>query len=353
MLTADVVGAVATAAVAIAQGAPRVDDGHAAWSPEGRYVAFDRVRQLDAGYTNTSIYVVRADGRLLHGITQRSEPADAVEPVWSPDGRWIAFVIATKYFPPHVWWTRRNGRTARTPVGGGDTSNREVSPSWSPDGRRLAFAGRLAGRSGLYVADRDSGRTRLVVAGDVNAAAWSPDGGRIAFSDATSIAVVRAAGGPATRLAAPPGVVAWSPDGSRLAYASVCSVAVVAADATGPPPQPPPCPPETETSVPSWSPTGRRFAYSNCRHLVCSVLVLSPGTAAPHPVYVARGRDPAWSPTGGEIAYTRVTRGFKPARIHVVHPDGTHDHPLVVGRRRAGRSALAPRRVLRNRRSRV
>src|SRR6266536_735010 len=208
MLSADVVGVLVLAALTLAPVAGRVDDGHAAWSARGAYVAFDRMRQLAAGYSNTSIYVVRADGRRLRRITQRSEPADAVEPVWSPGGRWIAFVVASKYLPPRVWWTRRDGRAALTPVAGGDTSNLAISPSWSPDSRRLAFGGRFAGRSGLYVADRNTGRTRLLAAGDVRSAAWSPDGRRIAFSDSASIALVPAAGGPVTRLPAPPGLVA-------------------------------------------------------------------------------------------------------------------------------------------------
>src|SRR5437588_965252 len=273
------------------------------------------MRQLDAGYSNTSIYVAGADGRHLRRLTEKTDPEDAVEPVWSPDGRWIAFVLASKYLPPRVWWMHRDGRSARTAVAGGDTSNLAISPSWSPDGRRLAFGGRFAGRSGLYVADRDSGRTRLVAAGDVYSAAWSPDGRRIAFSDSASVAFVPAAGGPVTRLPAPPGPIAWSPGGERLAYASVCTVGVVAVDATGPAPQPPQCPPETVTSLPSWSPDARRLTYSNCRHVVCSVLVISTGRPAGGPVYVARGRDPAWSPRGAAIAYTHLTRDFEPARI--------------------------------------
>src|SRR6266545_3597867 len=145
----------------------------------------------------------------------------------------------------------------------------------------------------------------------------------------TATPAERASLPPVTCLPAPPGLVAWSPAGNRLSYASVCSVGVVSVNATGPPPQPPPCPPETGTSLPSWSPDGRWLAYSNCRHLVCSVLVISAGTPTASPVYVARGRDPAWSPKGALIAYTHLTRDFKPARIHLVRRDGTHDRPLV------------------------
>src|SRR5919204_354255 len=73
--------------------------------------------------------------------------------------------------------------------------------AWSPEGRYLAFDGRFDGRSGLYVADRDTGASRRIAPGDVHAAAWVPDGRSIAFSDARSIAVVPARGGAVLRLA--------------------------------------------------------------------------------------------------------------------------------------------------------
>jgi Tol biopolymer transport system component len=319
--------------MALAPPAVRLDDGHAAWSREGRFIAFERTRRLDAGYSNTSIYVVRSNGRGLRHITSTSDPADAIRPVWSPNGAWIAFVVATKYLPPQVWWTRRDGRDVRTPLTGGETSNGELSPSWSSDGRRIAVVARAARGPGVYVARRDTGRARLVAAGDVHAVAWSPDGRRIAFSDSTSVALVSPRGGHVTRLAAPPGRIAWSPDGTRLAYATVCSVGIVAADATGTPSPGARCLAETERSLPSWSPDGGRIAYSNCRHLVCSVLVAPSRRAGTSGVYIARGRDPAWSQHGGTIAYTRLTRDSRPARIYLIRPDGTHDRPLLRGGR--------------------
>jgi Tol biopolymer transport system component len=320
-------GVVALAALAFAPAATRVDDGHAAWSASGRYVAFDRTRQLEAGYTNTSIYLVRSNGRGLRHVTQTSEPVDAVRPVWSPNGAWIAFDIATKYLPVQLWWMRRNGRDVHMPLAGGDTSDLALSPSWSPDSRQLAFAGRFAGTSGVYVAERDTGRARLITPGDIHNVAWSPDGRWIAFADSASVALVPPTGGRVTRLAAPPGRVAWSPDGRRLAWATVCSVGVVPADAIGVPPPLSSCPAETEVGLPTWAPDGKRFTFSACRHLVCSVLVVATATNRGR-TYVARGRDPAWSPDGRTIAYTRLV-GHRPSRIHLIRSDGTHDRPLL------------------------
>jgi len=53
------------------------------WSPSGRYLVYT---DLDRG--REGIYTIRADGKHRRRLTKRS----AMSPVWSPDGRRIAFV---------------------------------------------------------------------------------------------------------------------------------------------------------------------------------------------------------------------------------------------------------------------
>jgi Tol biopolymer transport system component len=310
---------------ALALTAPRLDDAHAAWSSDGRYVAFDRTREVGRGFTNASIVVARSDGRTLMELTSTSAPFDAVRPVWSRDGVWIAFEVGSDLLPTTVQWERRDGRGEDALFGGGLFSIASP-PSWSPDGRRLAVAGTLGVRSGVYVIGRDTGRLRRVAVGGARNAAWSPDARRIAYADAVSVALVAPSGGRVTRLAAPPGRLAWSPDGRRIAYAAGCTVGTVSSRAVGAPPALMPCPPEVETSTPSWSPDGRRIAYSVCRRPVCSVFVVpADGSAG---VQITGARDPAWSPTGRLIAYTRVV-GSSATRIYLARPDGTHARPLL------------------------
>ena len=55
------------------------------WSPDGRQIAF--VSQRDGNY---EIYVMNADGSNQTSLTQN--PVSDEQPVWSPDGRQIAFV---------------------------------------------------------------------------------------------------------------------------------------------------------------------------------------------------------------------------------------------------------------------
>ena len=55
------------------------------------------------------------------------------------------------------------------------------SPVWSPDGRRIAFVSRRDGKA-LYVMNADGSGLRIVARVDALATpAWSPDGRRIAF----------------------------------------------------------------------------------------------------------------------------------------------------------------------------
>jgi TolB protein len=306
---------------AVALTAPRVDDAHPAWSPDGRYVAFDRTR----GSAGASIVVARSDGSALRELTSTSAPFDAVRPVWSRDGRWIAFEVGSSVLPTTIQWELRDGRHANALFGGGLFSTASP-PSWSPDGRKLAVSGSLGGSSGIYIVSRDTGGLRRVAARDARFAAWSPDGKRIAFADDVSAALVAPGGGRVTRLPAPPARLAWSPGGRRIAYAAGCSVGDVSVTAAGSPPPLMPCPSEVETSTPSWSPNGRRFAYSVCRRPVCSVFVVPVNGS--EGVQTTGGRDPAWSPNGRLIAYTSV-QGSNATHIDLVRPDGTHRRPLL------------------------
>ena len=157
-----------------------------AWSPDGRKIAFERPRpdRNAEGYViNSEIFVVNADGSGERRLT-RNTVRDS-NPVWSPDGRRIAF---ESNWQLNVMNADGSGQRRLTRNGG-----RNFAPAWSPDGQKIAFERRLGrqkygscsgcGRAStfeVHVMNADgSGQQRLTTQGAQPD--WSPDGQKIAF----------------------------------------------------------------------------------------------------------------------------------------------------------------------------
>jgi Tol biopolymer transport system component len=154
----------------------------AAWSPDGRHIAYVRRSFADENHPGPfEIWLMNADGRRAHRIARGTDPA------WAPDGRRIAFTGA--YTPrasrPDIWVMRSDGSHKRRL-----TVNRRASdrrPDWSPDGRLIAyvsnFAGFTTGTRAIWTMRPDgSDKRRLTPLGArTDSPSWSPDGKRIAF----------------------------------------------------------------------------------------------------------------------------------------------------------------------------
>jgi serine/threonine-protein kinase len=143
------------------------------WSRDGRWVAF---ASNEAGPFN--IYRRRADGS---GAVERvRKSAHHQFPVsWSPDGRelmlaeyhpatgsdlWVMDLATRKVMP----WLRTNAK--------------EVNAAWSPDGRWIAYTSGETGRWEVYVRGYPDGRGRWQVSTDGGAdPSWSADGRTIYF----------------------------------------------------------------------------------------------------------------------------------------------------------------------------
>lgn len=160
-----------------------LDDESPAWSSTN-LIAF--VRHGRAG--DGDIAVTKYYGGTVRLLT--GGDADDADPAWSPDGRRIVFTrLPTaapprkkgkkRKRPPHVrelWVMRSNGSKARKlatlPAGAG-------SPVFSPDGKRIAFTMGKNGRRALYVIRSGDGRglRRVAAAGsDARSLDWQPKG---------------------------------------------------------------------------------------------------------------------------------------------------------------------------------
>ena len=205
-----------------------------AWSPDGTQLAFRRGDPNQGGGLPTRIFVADADGTDVRSIepdTRYGEASgEAGPPVWSPDGRRIAFDTLGGIY---VMSPDGDGLRLVTRYEG-DQSCVDLQPSWSPDGRRLVFAVLCdGGNEGLWVVNLDgSARTQLLAPGkdlsDLTEPAWSPDGSRIAFAGAyplgggefgSHVYVMNANGTGIRQLTQGSGLYAtprWSPDGRSL-----------------------------------------------------------------------------------------------------------------------------------------
>jgi serine/threonine protein kinase len=120
------------------------DRGHdPAWSSDGSSIAFasEAVSDPLERITASQLFVVDLAG----GAPRRLLETDAVQPAWSPDGRWIAY------------WSNSGGQRdvwLIQPSGGGPVSvtqdaPTDWSPAWSPDGR-LYFSSDRAGSMDVW-----------------------------------------------------------------------------------------------------------------------------------------------------------------------------------------------------------
>src|SRR5688572_11715206 len=114
--------------------------------------------------------------RLLHAQDAPTPLASFAEPSLSPDAGEIAFVSGGD-----IWTVPAGGGEARLLVSHPATESR---PIYSPDGRRLAFISTRTGNGDLYILSFDSGDLRGVTFGDAfeQLDAWSRDNRWLYFS---------------------------------------------------------------------------------------------------------------------------------------------------------------------------
>jgi Tol biopolymer transport system component len=195
-----------------------------AWSPDGQKIAFARSRDL----RKFEIYDMNVDGSEQRRLTGE---ASGGELAWSPLGDKIAFV-SRRDGNLEIYLMNADGsgrrRLTRNTVG-------DRNPVWSPDGRRIAFESNWQ----VNVMNADgSGQRRLTRNGARNfAPAWSPDGQKIAFERRLGrkqygpcsgcgraltfeVWVMNADGNGQQRLTRRGAQPHWSPDGRRISFVS-------------------------------------------------------------------------------------------------------------------------------------
>ena len=166
------------------------EDGNLSWSPDGSTLAY---YSTASGFQD--IWLVAADGESEpRQLTQEAAEADdsRFTPMWSPDGRWIAYISnRADWWHDDVWLIEVATGEAH-PIS--TSLMASSSPIWSPDGRSLVLMGTAKDEywyedlAYLYLLDPAGGGERTVAmqvwATDWlhnHEVAWSPNGSELFF----------------------------------------------------------------------------------------------------------------------------------------------------------------------------
>lgn len=189
-------------------------------SPDGRRVAFvvaTASEERDEYLSN--VWTVDVDGGEPRRFT--TGPTRDHAPRWSPDGRWLAFVS-----------DRGPKTTAQLyvmPADGGEATRLTDLPSgvwssagiaWSPDSTRIAFVSRVGG---WQEPEREEDRSKSRPARVITTLKYRFEGQGFTYDRPPHLFVVPIAGGvpkPITDGDCPDTWPTWAPDGTRIAFAA-------------------------------------------------------------------------------------------------------------------------------------
>ncbi|REE77736.1 WD40 repeat protein [Paenibacillus taihuensis] len=154
----------------------------AAWSPDGKMIAFSGYNQALRRTSVPGIWVVNRNGSGSRLVALPSNADTAFEaPVWSPDGKRIAFTAVRARLSDEtgVMYERTIHivNTDGTELG---VSTKGSQPTWSPDGKKISYTldeGSVSPQ--IWIMNLSDHTQRKLVDGQMPA--WSPAGPFVAY----------------------------------------------------------------------------------------------------------------------------------------------------------------------------
>jgi Tol biopolymer transport system component len=165
------------------------------WTPDGQDIVFSSLH-----FSSFQLREIAADGGASWQLPVTA--TSVVDPAPAPDGRWMAFTELEDNW--NIWRARLTPHGLGKPELFLSSSGRNHTPIYSPDGKHIAFVSDRSGSPEIWLADENGLNLRKLTSLDtpwLGGTRWSPDGSTIIFDARTtghsSIFTQRlAAGGP-------------------------------------------------------------------------------------------------------------------------------------------------------------
>ncbi|NIM58803.1 MAG: tetratricopeptide repeat protein [Candidatus Aminicenantes bacterium] len=334
-------------------------------SPDGKILAFSSVDNKEC-----HIHTISVDG----GLPKQLVEAQAREPVFSPDGKMIAYVDTKNLGRAGggLWVIPASGGAPKLVANAGNAS----SPTWSPDGDMIAFLDLKSQQICTIPVGEDGAASGELVKIDIpegtggimSLAGWTPDNKIAAvFRSHTEFGLytLPSTGGKAALVShgGYPGQPRWSPDGKRIFHTNELdegsgdwerlSLAVVPAE--GGKVKTIPIEFDEKMIKPSWgggndvSPDGKTIVFAGKSkkdtgwHWQIWTLPVDGGKPKQLTQAASSFNNgfPRWSPDGKTIAYVRAildkvySTGFREVNICTIPADGGEPKALTSDSDRA------------------
>lgn len=182
-------------------GTARAYDQAPVWSPDGRSVAF---RRLD--HRGCSVAVLAIASRRVRVLTRTRSRGCYGRVDWSRDKRRILFTAQGD-----LWTVASRGGRARRLT---STPEAETDPKWAPDRGTIGFVS----RGGIWLLDPSGRRTLLIQRG--GRFAWSHDGSMIAYLKGSALYVRLETGADRRLYFGVEDGPSWSSDDQKIAFTS-------------------------------------------------------------------------------------------------------------------------------------
>ncbi len=151
------------------------------WSPDGSTILFDSFDNSEA----IGLWALAVADSTIRPVL--SDSFQNITGSWSPDGRQIVFVSNRPWGERRIQgtgglWTLRIGESEPTILLPEETVW-HARPVWSPDGRKVAYGSFRSGRIQLWVMSAEHGNPMQITRdeGEIFTPAWSPGSDRLAY----------------------------------------------------------------------------------------------------------------------------------------------------------------------------